>query len=472
MKSVVLSVFGFPDAVRTRAMWLVTFLCMSAVPSSAQVLSQVTIRDLAWEQRPYYVSWPWPLPDTEPCQDAEGVRMFCRDGVQSDHPVNQASYALWMLGSYKLSNNPAHLDRALLHAQRLIDRRVESRNAWYFPYPFSFALHGIQGEDMPVPWFSAMAQGQALSLFSELWEFTGNPYYLDVANRVFESFHNSASPSEPWVVFLDAEGYLWFEEYARDPVIGGDFTFNGHMFAVWGLYDYYHATGNPEALRLFRAGIATVKRYGPSELRTPGYMSKYCLRHRIGIADYHQYHVMQLISLFRITGDVALAKLVDEFVADYPDHRIKTTAVFSGGPHEGRRFPAGSKFATLTRASQAPANSRRTISGQPGVWLEIAAGIWAGWWVQESPPNVYAYGVFQPITFDPSRRIVFQPGSYTFYRYDSKGQVINSITSTWTAGTWARFDQHAIINSVPHVRISLGGFSGYWLRLGPGITLD
>ena len=57
----------------------------------------------------------------------------------------------------------------------------------------------------------------------------------------------------PWTLFVDRHGYLWFEEYAGDtkPLL----VLNGHMFAIFGVWDYYQLTQSAKAKRLFDGGV-------------------------------------------------------------------------------------------------------------------------------------------------------------------------------------------------------------------------
>lgn len=67
---------------------------------------------------------------------------------------------------------------------------------------------------------------------------------------------------------------------------------------------------------------------------------------------------------------------------------------FAKGTYVGHRFAAtGATVAvkpyTLSRASSAPASMRSHIVAQPGIWLYITAGIWAGYWIEEGPGITY-----------------------------------------------------------------------------------
>lgn len=101
-------------------------------------------------------------------RDATGVPMFKKAGKVYDHPVRQAQDGLAALESYRISKDPRYLTQAQLDAQRLLDRKVQRDSGFFFPYPFDFALHGKVANTIRAPWYSGMAQGQALSLFTRL----------------------------------------------------------------------------------------------------------------------------------------------------------------------------------------------------------------------------------------------------------------------------------------------------------------
>jgi len=86
--------------------------------------------------------------------------------------VRQAQDGLAALESYRLNNDPSQLAQAKLDAQRLLDRKVQRDAGYFFPYPFDFALHGNTANTIRAPWYSGMAQGLTLSLFSRLADVT------------------------------------------------------------------------------------------------------------------------------------------------------------------------------------------------------------------------------------------------------------------------------------------------------------
>lgn len=72
-----------------------------------------------------------------------------------------------LLDSYRLSGDKRYLDRARLHGSRIISQRVPRGSGWWYPYDWNYRLHS-NAELYTAPWYSMMAQGQALSLFVRL----------------------------------------------------------------------------------------------------------------------------------------------------------------------------------------------------------------------------------------------------------------------------------------------------------------
>jgi hypothetical protein len=250
--------------------------------------------------------------------DAAGVRMKKLNGRQWDHPVVQAAYGLQNLWTWETTHDPFFLDRARAQAERLVTRRTEARGAWFLPYPFEF-LSPSHHMVMKPPWYSAMAQGEALSLFSRLAGTAGLPTrarhsYRRAAERVFAAM-NLGPQRRPWVTHLDDHQHLCLEEYPQNPDRRSDFTFNGHNYAAIGLWDYHALTGSQRAAQLFDGALTTTIRYA-KVLRRPGDYSSYCRHHDIRSAKYHHVVTRQLRMLHVISGNSVFARIADEFAHD------------------------------------------------------------------------------------------------------------------------------------------------------------
>lgn len=424
-------------------------------------------------QLPFPMPGPAPRTDTDP-HDSQGVRMYSSHGRLYDHPVAQAQYGLQNLATYQLTKDRSFLDRALAQAQRLVDTHVDSRGAWYFPYPFDFALHGNPDDVMRAPWYSGMAQGQALSLFTRLAQVTGDAQWTSAAASTFASFLNPPAAGAPWVVHRDAQGYLWLEEYPRGDGSTSDFTFNGHMFALFGLYDYARATGDERAVALFDGAATTVRHYGQAGIPNPGWISNYCLQHKVTDPHYHWIVADELLQLHAETGDSLFARLADGFLDSYPVSDLKSTVRLAPGVHSAYRFDSAghvtaSRTLSLRAWSSAPADQRVRVKGR-GIYYRITAGALAGYEVPETYGTAYAQGAYAVTVYPRPRQAMFAAGTYSAYRFSSLGTTAGSRTVRLSTSSSAPFDRTAWWGGRRYAHLTAGVFAGYWIPVG-AVTL-
>lgn len=431
------------------------------------VKTTYTPRPLEWADLPYNSTTLFGY-DLGVPRDSTGVRMYTLNGALYDHPVAQAQDALMALSDYHLTGEARYLTRAVLDAQRLVDRRVESDEAWYFPYPFDFLLHGNSNEVLQAPWFSGMAQGQALSLFTRLHQVTGDQAWRDAADATFPSFLNAPVEGLPSVVNLDQANYLWLEEYPSWPTTASDRTLNGHVFALFGLYDYHQLTNDPAALDLWNGALAHTQHYVPDGFRNPDFISSYCLTHPWVQAErYHAIHWDQMVSLHAGTGDPLWSRYADLLRADYPPPDVSGTVQFASGNHTGYKFNASgaitaSKTISLSQTSSAPANLRQRIKGR-GIMLSITAGSLAGYWVPESYQRAKIMGTRLSLVYPTLRTVTIPAGSWSAYQYNSSGAVTSAKTITPTQTTSAPFSTSATISGRWHILVTAGSLANYWL---------
>lgn len=192
-----------------------------------------------------------------------GIAKIKKEGEVYFHPVLVSQYAL---ENWEIWLNTAdhknytifirHAD-ALLRNQEIINDKF---GVWY--YNFDWPSGG-----MKAPWVSAMAQGQAISVLIRAWQVTGEGKYLETARLSVESFKVDISDGgvkntkgdlvyyEEYPKLVNAENISSFQE-----VLGSsEQTLNGFIFAIFGLYDYYLATGDYGVQKLFDEGIKTLK---------------------------------------------------------------------------------------------------------------------------------------------------------------------------------------------------------------------
>jgi hypothetical protein len=174
---------------------------------------------------------------------------------------------------------------------------------------------------LKAPWYSGLAQGQGISLLVRVGQESGRPEFLDAAGRAFISF--SKSTEQGGVIFHDQRGDVWFEEYIVSPPTH---ILNGFIWAAWGVYDYFLATGEKSAETLFDGAVETLRKnldrydlgfwslYEQSGTRLPMVASRF----------YHQLHVAQLRLMHRLSGDKIFLQYADRW-EKYARSRTKRT---------------------------------------------------------------------------------------------------------------------------------------------------
>jgi spore germination protein YaaH len=149
---------------------------------------------------------------------------------------------------------------------------------------------------------------------------------------------------------------------------------------------------------------------------------------------------------------------------------------FAAGAHTGYRFDAAgqvtaTKTFSLSRASSAATSQRNTIlPGQPGAWLYVENGVWAGFWIRESTRS-YVPGEVDRVTFAPSRIAAFAGGSHTGYKFTVAGAVSASKTFVLNRASSASTSARAVINGRAYLLIVNGVWAGYWMPESTRVVL-
>ncbi|GAA3758246.1 D-glucuronyl C5-epimerase family protein [Micromonospora maritima] len=417
-------------------------------------------------------SGPAPLVDRG-LHDAQGVRMFSFAGRTWDHPVAQAQWGLSNLAAYRLNGDQLFLDRAIANAQRNVDRRVESRGAWFYPYDFD--LSRCAGRPLlRAPWYSGMAQGEMLSLFVGLAEITGEAKWRTAADNTFLSLTLSASASAPWGSWVDPNGYLWLEEYPVSAGTTGERVLNGHIFALYGVYDYWRLTADERAVAVFDGAASTVRRYLPTHFRVTRWASNYSMGCAQPHVKYHQVHTAQNLKLYEMTWSPTFATYAYLLRSDYPAPAVSGAVLFSAGTHVGYTFSStgavrSQKTLKLTRASGAQANQRIRVYGR-GIYYQITNGALAGYLVPETYGQRILLGKAVEHRYEPTRVLSFQPGTYTGYAYDAAGNVTGSKRITFSAASIAPLGATAWVNGQLSYQVTAGAYLGYWLPHTTGLA--
>ena len=450
-----------------------TAATVPAVPLAPFHISGIVQRAVPVGQRPYENG---PIPNG--LVDSTGVRMFklAGDPTVYNHPVGQANLAIALLDNYRRTGNTTYLRRAEANAQRLIDRRVESRDGWYYPYDFDFAVLGDTTQTLKAPWYSGMAQGVALSAFTRLYQVTKDPAWKDAADATFASLNTGPVSGEPFGSWVSTTGDLWLEEYPRWPVERSERVLNGHIYAAFGVYDYAQLTGSADAMRLYDGALTTVTHYLMSQFRTPQWASLYSLRHHTPTTTYHQKHVLQMLSLQHQTGNPIYTTWAKTLRDDYPERTSNGFGVFTPSTTVIYQLNAASQVVRtravkFTRSTGAPVSRRERAYGR-SIMLYVSAGAYSGWWFPEAYTKARIRGAVDVHSYDPALRATFASGtSVIAYKYDSRNQLVSYKRLTFTGQSQAPVTKSAIVDGRLAYYLPIGAFAGHWVGATSGLTV-
>lgn len=216
-------------------------------------------------------------------RDSDGIVMVVYDGVPQYNPVTIAQAALAYYNDWVSTVSSVSRATFLAYADWLVYNQTED-GLWLYHFAF-------QGETPP--WWSAMAEGQGISVLIRAFDMTRRQSYLAAAQLALATF---ARPTSSRGVASIDNG-TWYEEYrtAVHPNV-----LNGMIFAMFGPYEYYRRTGDRNALVLWNAGVRTLAnnlwRFDS------GSWSYYDTGKWKASASYHSLHIFLLGVMFEATG--------------------------------------------------------------------------------------------------------------------------------------------------------------------------
>jgi hypothetical protein len=234
-------------------------------------------------------------------------------GVSGRHynPLTISHWALGAFDDYLRTGSQSDYDLFLRRVDWLVNNlhvTPEGVGYWYYQVDWGPPYN------VKAPFASAMAQGFGLSALQRAHQCTGRKIYLEIAEKALKSFE--VSVYDGGVMAQDQYGNTFYEEI---PSIPFHHILNGHIFALFGLHDYYRATKSEKAKAIFEAGVDAIRNRLPDY--DLGFWSLYSLnpdtnwRNHWNIASpiYQKVHIDQLHFLERITGDRVFAQWADRW---------------------------------------------------------------------------------------------------------------------------------------------------------------
>jgi heparosan-N-sulfate-glucuronate 5-epimerase len=264
----------------------------------------------------------------------DGVRGYYVDfGFKAEEPRWPPSWLLprdqqlhvataqWGLGAYERflgGEGDQWLEAALGAGRYLVDEQDDD-GGWRHGMALAHTYW------LPAPWISAMAQGEAASLLVRLSQETGDGRFAEAARRALRPL--SASQVHGGVQAL-LGGKPFLEEY---PTQTPSFVLNGGIFALWGCRDVGVGLGDPEALRLFAAGVEALAEN--IDRWDTGYWSRYDLfphpfLPNVASGAYHGLHITQLRAMQAVAPRLELAEAISRF-ENYERSRLNRMRAFA-----------------------------------------------------------------------------------------------------------------------------------------------
>ncbi|MDQ6780753.1 MAG: D-glucuronyl C5-epimerase family protein [Candidatus Eremiobacteraeota bacterium] len=226
----------------------------------------------------------------------QGVPVAIYGSKAENNAVTVAQYALELYHNV-VNRHSREDERAFLRQADWLVEHCKSGCVYTFAHPPQISR---------TRWISGMAQGQLISVALRAFQLTHEPQYFTAAKYSLQLLKKPVS--DGGTLATDANG-AWFEEYPQSPPTH---VLNGDMFALFGVWDYYRVTKDPDAKALFERGIAAL-REGLARSDT-GFWGRYDLLHAgLCTRAYMDLEIAQARILTSISGDAAIRALADRF---------------------------------------------------------------------------------------------------------------------------------------------------------------
>ena len=189
--------------------------------------------------------------------------------------VTIAQYGLGLVDLFLLKNEKKYLDGAEIICDFLL-KKQDKNGGW--------------GVDLLAPereYYSAMAQGEAISLMLRAGKYAGTDRYLDAVKAAYMLLVKEVSEGG---CAIRTDKRLELYEYTDYPLV-----LNGSVFALWGIYDYVLCFDDEAARSVLNLAAKTIADDLPKY--DAGFWSKYTCTDMLASPFYHKLHIAQLTVL-------------------------------------------------------------------------------------------------------------------------------------------------------------------------------
>jgi len=245
-------------------------------------------------------------------------RSFDEDGVHltnsKKHPVNSCHYALFCFDEFKITGDSTFHKAFMAQVKYLLDSTLYNEiDNDKIGYPYNITFH-----DLKAPWYSALAQSEAISVLIRYYALTGDDAVLPVITKL-KNFMVASQDHGCGTMSITPEGNVWYEEYPNSKQERQ--VLNGFFLAIVALHEYSNLfPGDIETRLQCDAAIKTVKE--SFTFYDTGTWLKYNRGDGRQVANgYMKWQVLEMKLLYAITGDEYfknLMMLVSTYCYDKP----------------------------------------------------------------------------------------------------------------------------------------------------------
>lgn len=272
--------------------WYKNYLNQFGAPTTTERLTTATLIGLNEKRLGLYYIRSMPVSPasmTSPCNvskiDANTtLKGFC---------------ALSSWNAAEIFNDKSSLEKFRLWASWFLKNQTDGKWAWSSDLP---------SRNLKAPWLSGLTQSLGISVLLREYQLSGDKQYLDAAAQALAWMNKPISQGG---IRFKADRGVWYEEYpdAANP----SHVLNGHMWALFGIWDYYRVTGKSSVKTMFDDGVsALVAEIHKYDI---GYWSVYAQTNRVDTVTgaYQQFIIEQLRVISAISGEKSLENIADRW---------------------------------------------------------------------------------------------------------------------------------------------------------------
>lgn len=234
-----------------------------------------------------------------PVSTAFMTDIYCGGPRFADSVTQKAFCALGLRNAALAFNDHKALGRFMELSDWFVKNNHDGKWLWTIDVP---------SRGLKAPWVSCLSQSLGISVLLRRYQLGQDVRYLEAAKKALEVMRTTVR--DGGCAFAMDRG-IWFEEYPN--LEKPSHVLNGHMWALFGIWDFYRVTGDPSARKLFDQGMSALIQELPKY--DLGYWSVYSQDNRVDLVEgnYQTFIIEQLKVLEDLSGDERLRSYIQRW---------------------------------------------------------------------------------------------------------------------------------------------------------------